>query len=55
MGRLRKALAVARARAALGEPRLRPEDPRLAGGRRRAAEHGRGGEEPAADDGVGGA
>ena len=38
-------------RHAMGEPRLRPEDPRLARGSRRAAEHGGSGEEPAADDG----
>ena len=48
MGRLRKALAVAAARAALGESRLRAEDAGLARGAGLAAEHGRGGQEPAA-------
>ena len=41
---LRLAAQVLRARAALGRPRLRPEDAPLRGGRAVAQEHGRGGE-----------
>ena len=51
MGRLQKALRAIPAEHALGESRLRPEDPRLARGSRLAAQHGRSREEPAADDG----
>ena len=49
VGRLQKALELAAAGAALGQSRLRPEDPRLAGGAGGAAEHGRGGEADATE------